>query len=402
MAAEVPTEVVHSFKLKGHKQAVLCLASNHGPCSFAAAEEAEDPSTTVQQLWSGSQDATCRLFDLRTHGRHAVVGILAGAPVLSVAPDPARQLIYVAAGDAVTVYDVRHPVQPLIRKDAGRSVLQADDEINQILLFRSNKGEDSNMHLIAGDDAGNLYSTNLGTSNNAYNEEETSAAPPRRLVHDAQAMVTSIACLPAGAPRQESDHDDDNDDENDDDDDDEDDDVEAQPILISGGTDCTLVAWRNGRRRSSLHVPNTATDVNQICNPPMVHTMAVLPTALLSRHENGDDGDDECYRILAGFGDHSLGVISLSKTDQRLEWVCRMENVPADAVATSNRYNRIGSAGGGTVAVWGPSHNDDVLRQRLAIPHAAKVNAVSWGDVNDATIFVADTSNDITGYKIPR
>jgi WD40 repeat protein len=353
-------DVVHSFKLKGHRQAVLCLASNRPRSAIAVAEQEEDPL-----IWSGSEDATCRLFDLRTHRRNAVVGILAGAPVLSIAPDPEHHQVYVAAGDVVLVYDVRQPVQPLIRKGGGRSVFQAEDEINQILLCTNNKGHSM---VVAGDDAGFMSSIDVGITD----DETLNAATSSRLVHDASAMVTSIVCIANASSTSSS---------------------SAPPILISGGTDCTMVVWQNGERRSSLHVPNSSTNVNQICNPPMVHTMALLP-------HNAQNDDDDHYRILAGFGDHSLGVISLSMDDQlQLEWVARIEDVPADAVATS--CERIGSAGGGTVAVWNESQAaDGVLQQRFAIPHATKVNAISWGDVNDTTLFVADTTNDITCYKI--
>jgi WD40 repeat protein len=348
-------DVVHSFKLKGHRQAVLCLASNRHRSAIATEE---DPL-----IWSGSEDATCRLFDLRTHRRNAVVGILAGAPVLSIAPDPEHHQVYVAAGDVVLVYDVRQPVQPLIRKGGGRSVFQADDEINQILLCKNNN--DHNM-VVAGDDAGYMSFIDVGITDDTWNAETSS-----RLVHDAVAMVTSIVCCIANSSSS------------------------SPPILISGGTDCNMVVWQNGERRSSLHVSNTSTNVNQICNPPMVHTMALLP-------HNAVQDDDDHYRILAGFGDHSLGVISLSMDDQQLEWVARIEDVPADAVATSY-YERIGSAGGGTVTVWKESQETGgSLQQRIAIPHAPKVNAISWGDVNDTTLFVADTNNDITCYKIPQ
>jgi hypothetical protein len=353
-------DVVHSFKLKGHRQAVLCLASNRPRSAIAVAEQEADPL-----IWSGSEDATCRLFDLRTHRRNAVVGILAGAPVLSIAPNPEHHQVYVVAGDMVLVYDVRQPVQPLIRKGGGRSVFQADDEINQILLCKNNK---DHVMVVAGDDAGFMSSIDVGITD----DETLNAATSSRLVHDASAMVTSIVCIANTSSSSSS----------------------TPPILISGGTDCTMVVWQNGERRSSLHVPNSSTNVNQICNPPMVHTMALLP-----------DDDDDHYRILAGFGDHSLGVISLSMDgqQQQLEWVARIEDVPADAVATS--YERIGSAGGGTVAVWNESSQkagSGALQQRFAIPHAPKVNAITWGDVNDTTLFVADTTNDITCYKIPQ
>lgn len=191
--------------------------------------------------------------------------------------------------------------------------------------------------------------------------------------------------------------------------------------LASGGTNCTVYLWDIGRPRKPLDafaIQRDDAGANQVCNPPMVHS--------LSWSSSG--------RLLAvGLGDGSVVVLGVQK--KKLVELTRLREGHDDSVATlcfpnlgadtnSNKDRLLSSAGtDGAILLWdlkrsigGDASADprqilsnDLLTEELVgdkdpallfgIPHQHKANWMVSSGTN--TLFVADTTNLITGYTIP-
>lgn len=193
--------------------------------------------------------------------------------------------------------------------------------------------------------------------------------------------------------------------------------------LASGGTDCSVYLWDIGKPHKPLDTLNITRDdtgANQICNPPMVHSLSWSPSG----------------RILAsGLGDGTIGIMTVVK--KKLLQLSRLRNGHSDSVASlcfpnfgSSKLNDrlLASAGtDGLIFFWDlnatiggktsmkPSEvlspellkkNQEDLDLRtepyailFGIPHHAKPNWMV--SCHSDTIFVADTTSEITGYRIP-
>lgn len=187
------------------------------------------------------------------------------------------------------------------------------------------------------------------------------------------------------------------------------------------------------RPLSSFVMERDDTGANQVCNPPMVHSLAWSPSGRL---------------LAAGLGDATCGVLQVH--NRKLIQVARLREGHDSSIATvvfpnwSTASNHIlaqdrllvtaGTDGsilcwdlGGTVAGGGavdPSSLfgesvvplDDAMEQvslngqtperiLFGIPHEYKPNWLVCSSITDpvfpATFFVADTSNGISAYAIP-
>jgi hypothetical protein len=191
--------------------------------------------------------------------------------------------------------------------------------------------------------------------------------------------------------------------------------------LASGGTNCTVYLWDIGRPRKPLDsfaVPRDDSGANQVCNPPMVHSLSWSSSGRL---------------LAAGLGDGSVLVLGVQK--KRLVELARLREGHDDSVATlcfpdlgtnskSNTDRLLATAGtDGAIMIWDLKRSiggdasidprqvlaNDLLKEDLGgendptilfgIPHKHKANWMVSSGSN--TMFVADTTNLITGYTIP-
>lgn len=339
-------------------------------------------------------------------------------------------------GPNVYGYDLRNTSTPIVRKyDTHVSSLEGGEEINQIAFSNKN----NKVHLAVGDDDGQIRITDSikERSNNQNNNIHNNNC--RTLTHgsdkgSSSTLVTSVAFRPRGID------------------------------LASGGTDCTVCLWditRPRRPSSSYHIQvdtvgkDGGGGVNQVCNPPIVHSLSWSPSGRL---------------LAAGLGDGSSILFKVE--GRRLTEVGRL-NGGHDAAVASVLFPKFGGVshlsshvaaedrllvtagndgalllwdlgtgivnGGGAVDpasmfVCCSGDNDEVeganahgnmnnetMQKDLAklsistkkeskvifgIPHGNKPNWVVSSPVTEpampSSLFVADTSNDITAYILPR
>jgi WD repeat-containing protein 53 len=459
MASKQP--VIQSVKLKGHQGSVLCLDHSSSSCTGSSTSRHQQSSPTAASLLSGSEDGTCRVWDLRASCR-ASLCIKCPGEVLSVAfgppptttrhhnastldPSPfAREYsVYTAVENNVYGYDLRNITSPIITDSSiDFSFLGAPDEINQIAFSprrnlptdrrKDSRNNSSVTYLAAADDSGTVRVTDsIGADNNGCS---TLRRNKRVYCHGRDAMVTSLAFCPRSTNKQ------------------------TCCLLASGGTDCCIQLWDIGNAKSkeqqqqlplcSVSIPPTDAAANQICNPPMVHSLNWSPSGLL---------------LAAGLGDGSVALLQQTGTSLVLtarlndahsgslasclfpEWTCtNNNNANSTAIAAHDRL--FCTAGNdGCIVLWdlgvtvsgsdkaiNPAdilqlQSDDDVTPKLnglrlsaatkidadmdqpqtlfAFQHVAKPNWMVSSRGRDpvfpSSLFVADTSHDITAYTIP-
>jgi WD repeat-containing protein 53 len=456
--------LVQSFQLKGHSGSVLCL--DHSNNSTRCCSPSGDST-----LLSGSEDGTCRLWDLRT-GIRATLCIRCckdRRDVLSVAFGPnwtqgltnctvsttsrlARDYsVYVAVENKVHEYDLRSIDSPIITQSVTDcSLLDCPDEVNQITFSpflgsridhskqRSNKwndGRQSSNHtneatkylFAAADDSGTISVTHSLEKSNDCKQSTI-----RVLSHGNTALVTSIAFC----PRTNGKH----------------------VLLASGGTDCCIHLWNVGYATGkpknsvpicSVSIPqplSSATTTNRICNPPMVHCLQWSPSGSI---------------LSAGLGDGSVALMHQSNASLILStriqdahsdtvaacifpaWTSAQNITPNNAIVANDRL--LCTAGNdGCIVLWdlgvttcgeqadNPTslftlRSNDVCKTMgdlrvsnkdtstglvvdepqtlFAVQHPYKPNWMVNSGCDDTTfphtLFIADTSHNVTAYTIP-
>ena len=337
-------------------------------------------------LLSGATDE-CRLWDLRTPSRGAALCIRypGQGDVLSVLLEDSKRngnettatdegsaspfsfpcTVYAAVGNKVYQHDLSHATTPILTyaEELQSSLLTAEDEINQIILSPDGST------LAAADDTGHIQWLRLQDNNQQH-----------QVCHAADALTTAIYFSP------------------------------RTKHMVSGGTDCTIKLWSYNNSSSSSSsrppqlrrtVPPLTTkndDNNTWCNPPMVHALAYNTTGDL---------------IAAGLGDGSVGILQASS----LTWMWHLEQAHgtsgvADVVWQGDQ--RLWSAGNdGQIVQWtvgsddGDGDDDGLLQSPQRVfsmqHHVPKMN---WLTITrrpqsgSTTLFVADTTHDITMYSI--
>eukprot|EP00548_Thalassiothrix_antarctica_P009003 CAMPEP_0194137462 /NCGR_PEP_ID=MMETSP0152-20130528/7355_1 /TAXON_ID=1049557 /ORGANISM="Thalassiothrix antarctica, Strain L6-D1" /LENGTH=353 /DNA_ID=CAMNT_0038834493 /DNA_START=30 /DNA_END=1088 /DNA_ORIENTATION=- len=262
-----------SFTLKGHKSSVNCLSYQN----------------ETSLLLSGSDDTTARLWDLRTS--KASLCIRTDSPVTSVAfgKGPSKEEIVLSGpfaknssvflgmeDDRILEYDLRQAGKPIVTEPTRdlTELFELDEEVNQI-SFSKNR-------IIAADDGGavRLFSNDGGLT----------------VLRDNSAPPFLMTCC---SFRRTSDQ------------------------LASGGTDCTLYYWDIRKPRKpldSMCIPrdDDSAAVNQVCNPPMVHTLAWSPSGRL---------------LASGLGDGTIEVVSIAK-NKKFVHQSRLRNGHSNSVAS--------------------------------------------------------------------
>jgi hypothetical protein len=378
---------IHSACWKGHTDSVLCLtlSSSHS-------------------LWSGSEDATALFWDtrggrdgmqasMRLQAPGAVTSIVLGETVSSTAATAAAVdmnnlsnyhnekdsevngnaeivssrpdcLVYLSVDTQVLVYDVRYSANPILTQPLQSTTtidLQCPDEINQLVALwslptsscaASNTTNTVPCYLGAADDTGcvrlrSIHSLGSPLQDNAIlslksEQDKASESSVHSLIHNLEAMVTSLAVRPWMAssenksqPQQKShvqkhksNH------KNNKRKTKSEQSVGNQPQqqsndntfqLASGGTDCTIKLWNVSLNELSLlspagepastsacahtlpittveSLPNdtaTTTTTTRWCNPPMVHALSYSPSG---RYLAGGLGDGSWIWVHADSG----------------------------------------------------------------------------------------------------
>ena len=368
---------VEFVQLKGHSGSVLCLDhSNSADDRFGTNNTSSSGACIYDStLLSGSEDGTCRLWDLRTGLRaslciqcysNSTLNILKTTTttnddcrdVLSVSFGPPWQQqealdmnaessfardysVYAAVGSNVFGYDLRFTKSPIISVPSNDfSFLDCTDEINQIMFSpntsasisavtntkvkqRGSTQNIANSHrpsylFATADDSGTVR---LSGSMEKESEKNDRAHERNIYVHDETALVTSIAFRPQlhrsnGKNKRQT-----------------------SVLLASGGTDCCIRLWDVGDccrlpnntttnspsssssslPLSSISIPQTtSSESNQVCNPPMVHCLQWSPSGQL---------------LAAGLGDGSVAMMNHPTSSAPLILSSRIEDAHSGTVA---------------------------------------------------------------------
>ncbi|KAF9921741.1 WD repeat-containing protein 53 [Linnemannia zychae] len=239
-------------------------------------------------LASGSEDKTCRIWDVRTNKVHkALTGF--DSPVTTTTFTPTDEhTIYVGSGTNIYTFDLR--MESLILNMATQSTRVyggAEDEINQIQVNHRATC------LLACDDAGDLRVLDLKT---------------HQWMRKIQRIHENIAMSVQFIPKK---------------------DLQA----LSGGMDKLVVAWDFYKKRATqlIEIDTPQVDVaqsKQLFNPPFVHSIAA--------HASGT-------RMAVGLGDGSVQFLHTSADPP----TAPLEGEMAALSVTNSKKNRKKAASGG-------------------------------------------------------
>mmetsp|Transcript_20811 Transcript_20811/g.29677 ORF Transcript_20811/g.29677 Transcript_20811/m.29677 type:complete len:500 (-) Transcript_20811:636-2135(-) len=484
-----PSEEVRQHVLKGHRDAVTCLA--YSPAgSF---------------LCSGSADKSVRLWDIRTQ-KAALCILLPGETtssmeIASVAFHPDHEFsdpqsaydhnILISTNQAQLLeYDLRYirkahdqktpslPLRLIIRDKPTMDytkILSSCDEVNQIAVFAT---QHHNTFIATADDNGDVrvvQTTTTVASKQLGEPIDIKTTPPQKTTktsetqvfrHNDMALVTSVAFRPAVANNVRKNK------------------AQRQGralLLASGGTDCTVKLWdvHTSALLASYLVPTdvSSSGVNQICNPPMVHSISwstsgkflatalgdgsclifrvveenknttnnninkrqqsiLLPhTRLTGAHssatasvhfphmihngtQNLSYGEDRLLLTAGNDGNILFWDIGWDNSNTTLTGLLARQSKQPFPSNTGN-HHKLGFNNNKKKGKQNKKHASDRKHTNnseakgeanilLGIPHAKKPNCITTNPfganstcIGPFSIFVADTTNDITVYTIP-
>ncbi|KAF9434887.1 WD repeat-containing protein 53 [Entomortierella beljakovae] len=239
-------------------------------------------------LASGSEDRTCRIWDIRTNRVHkALTGFKSSVMTTSFTPADSHT-IYVGSGNTVFTYDLRMESLILDTTQATKLYEGAEDEINQIQV--NHKAS----YLATCDDAGDVRVLDL---------------KQHKWMRKLQRNHENIAMTVQFVPKKE---------------------LQA----LSGGMDKLVVAWDFYKGRAIQHIEtDTAQSDNanakQLFNPPFVHSIAIHPVGT---------------RAAIGLGDGSVQFIHTS-ADPPLAPPLEVEESTASTSSVTPKKNKKKSSG---------------------------------------------------------
>jgi len=357
----------------------------------------------------------------------------------------------------VFAYDIRNTSSPIVsyHEDGHDSPSQHSpfypvpqlqgEEINQLTLYYNHRQHVQ--YIATADDDGSCRILHPVPLARATDANDTQSVKTQQIQHASSnsdpTLVTSITFRPKTKPDQ----------------------VE----FVTSGTDCTICSWDltfknkiNAKLKSRFHISKLITDenVNQVCNPPIVHSTCWSPSGRLLSAGLGDGS----ILILKPEGRRLVEVSRIASTRSRLGHSSAVASVVfpqlggiqhfSSHVTAEDRFMitggndgniifwDLGSFVGGEYAVDPrlyvnccdgnePStvpnrRRSDISSLTLdsdmdqlslatssldpnvlfALNHKEKPNCILSSYVSDAafanSIFVGDTSNDITIYTLPR
>eukprot|EP00934_Nitzschia_sp_Nitz4_P007858 Nitzschia sp. Nitz4//scaffold358_size24170//22008//23559//NITZ4_008435-RA/size24170-augustus-gene-0.46-mRNA-1//1//CDS//3329549014//7848//frame0 len=446
-----------SSKYQGHQAPVLALDISPDDASILLSGS-EDQTARLWDVRSAKHRAS---LCIRAPGPVMSVSFVPVSPPgcqleqpQAESPFSHNHTIYLSTDNHVLEYDLRRIDSPIVTNPTREwsSTLQNQDEINQIALTYApaNRGSDStattssqkkkgnskkrpkkksttntsssttdtwDLYVAAADDAGTVRftPTDFVTVSSSDDNPYQPPAPRSNIVHhdpNGVSLVPAIAFRPSSALE-----------------------------LASGGTDCKLHLWdlaRPSRPISSVTIqPLQDSQKPQVCNPPMVHSLDWSPQGKLLAAGLGDGNIPIYLAPKGGSGGPPGKVPAMVQTGI-------LENGHDSSVASVmfprhwKGGDRVLVSGGsdGSVFVWdlGPlvsvegtckdpsalfvdgwvtpatsspsatleCQMEDLSLQNphilFGIPHGSKVN---WMTASHKSLFVSDTSNDITEYQLP-
>lgn len=458
--------MVQKYELKGHKAPVTCLAHSsiapikNGPKGGNGAHgkttiNASTPAPCC--LLSGSEDGSIRLWDLRSNPSRASLCILsphrqevtsvAFHPIFTDIVEPSDTgistyyypfTIFCSVGSSVYGYNLRNAKSPIVRDfDFQVTPLDGGEEINQIQLTMHQATK--RIYMASADDDGTSRVTDqipnrkISSANKLSTQESNNKI---LLQHDTSGsgLVTSLAFRPKAKTLD----------------------------LATGGTDCTICLWdiHRPKRPSSTHTiqrDDEENSVNQICNPPFINSLAWSPSGRLLSAGLGDGtavvmevdgrklvekcrlrgGHDaavasvlfpqfggvdskhivaEDRLMVTGGNDGSIFLWDLGKNlacqgvDPSTMFVDCVPSttcsgdIENDSVQVDDALK--------SLSMSTPPHDDGNIDKGLdptilfGVQHGKKPNFIESSRSSNvafpSSIFVADTSNDITVYTFPR
>jgi WD repeat-containing protein 53 len=346
-------------RCRGHSGSVLCVEHSSN------LRRPNHVLVTGSNLLSGSEDKTCRLWDLRS--LRTSICMLCPGEVLSVGFEPTELMplenqsdcgvdyvVYAASENIVVAFDLRKTSSPIMTQPTT-TVLQSADDVNQVLpskvacpvpSARKSKSGKKNFKRKHGPNCSNSSTTDDNAKEDAslaiggnrylpniliaaddtgsirilpYDFNESSRSSAEKVCchgsNESPSMVTAVALRNQNVTfdqssklsRQKSNY---------------------HQILASGGTDCYIKLWdifdsKRDQPLQSIEIKNSTAGAQQVCNPPMVHSLSWSPSG----------------RLLAGaLGDGSVGIWQIATMDvsngvDPLVMTARLEDAHANAVA---------------------------------------------------------------------
>mmetsp|Transcript_11127 Transcript_11127/g.16880 ORF Transcript_11127/g.16880 Transcript_11127/m.16880 type:complete len:436 (-) Transcript_11127:83-1390(-) len=342
--------MVHKLKLSGHKGAVTCLS--HSNSSFHGAQRKKRKSTQNKHpscLLSGSEDGTSRLWDLRS-GTRASLCILSPnrEEVTSVGFHPNSRdfnasldlmghgqypfTVFTSTTQGVYAYDLRQATSPIIVEPDNNLSDLVSEEINQMAFATAGV----NAYLVVADDDG--YARVVALDNFGENRSQgnfKSSDNCKALRHDTTSpntLVTSVAFRPRSKTLD----------------------------LAVAGTNCAVSLWDVNRHRRPLSSFSIQRDkeegANQVCNPPVVHSLSWSPSGRL---------------LAAGLGDGSASIMALE--GRKLVESCRL------------RGGHDSSVSGVLFPQFGGTHSSHVAAEDRLVVTAGTDGTIMLWDIGSRT-----------------
>ncbi|CAM0140873.1 unnamed protein product [Umbelopsis sp. WA50703] len=236
-----------SAKLVGHKRSVVCL--DYAKKSFIAPD----------LLASGSEDQTCRIWDIRTC-KAVKAFAKQGSAVNSVkfATKTGVPNFYMAVGSKVLVFDLRNT--DMILSEPSHTYQESGDEINTIDV------NEKNNFLCTADDLGEVKVIDLES---------------HKLYKQFRSKHKNLCMEARFRPRKPWE-------------------------LWSGGMDTAIMQWdiSRGSVSSVYDTNNTDPNAQQMVNPPFVYALRF--------HPNGE-------WVASGLGDGSVHLLKMSSKSKKVE-----------------------------------------------------------------------------------
>ncbi|KAI9239915.1 MAG: WD40-repeat-containing domain protein [Podila humilis] len=293
----------------------------HTPTSFLSGHVA--PVLTLDSkdwmLASGSEDRTCRIWDIRSGKVHkALTGFDSSVTTSSFTPVDSHTL-YVGSGQKIYTYDLRMEAMILSATESATKVYEgAEDEINQIQVNHRAT------FLASCDDSGDVRILDLKT---------------HKWMRPLERKHSNIAMSVQFIPKKE---------------------LQA----LSGGMDKLVVAWDFYKNRATQQIQTDTplpdgVSSKQLFNPPFVHSIAVHPSGT---------------RSAVGLGDGTIQFLHMSADPPTPPPVKDGDSLVAQSAPSISKKNKKKSASSGGDG-W-------LLGGRLVEAHSMPIASIEYAGFN--------------------